>query len=59
MIYFYSFKIPTAKFETYCNMDLKIWPFDEQKCEIKMGSWTYNSNQVNLRMDSLTPIDVM
>ncbi|KAL7045518.1 hypothetical protein ACKWTF_002249 [Chironomus riparius] len=49
--------VPTAKFETYCNMDLKIWPFDEQKCEIKIGSWTYNSNQINLKMDMVTPID--
>lgn len=29
-------------------MDLKFWPFDEQKCEIKIGSWTFSALQLDL-----------
>lgn len=31
-------QVPTAKFETYCTMDLKLWPYDVQKCTIKVKS---------------------
>ena len=27
---------------TFCAMNFTRFPFDEQTCEIKMGSWTYN-----------------
>lgn len=29
-------------------MDLKYWPFDEQSCIIKVGSWTFSELQINL-----------
>jgi hypothetical protein len=29
-------------------MNLKFWPFDEQHCTIKFGSWTFNAQQINL-----------
>ncbi|KAL7012589.1 hypothetical protein ACKWTF_014944 [Chironomus riparius] len=42
--------VPTSKFKTYCSLNLKMWPFDQQKCEIKLGSWTYDANQLKLRL---------
>lgn len=42
--------VPTAKFETYCAMDLKLWPFDVQNCSIKIGSWTYSGHQIDLQI---------
>lgn len=44
--------VPTAKIETYCKMNLVNWPFDKQTCIIKLGSWTYSGNQINLQLDS-------
>lgn len=32
-------------------MNLKFWPFDEQQCTIKVGSWTYSAHQINLLVD--------
>ncbi|KAG5679171.1 hypothetical protein PVAND_008761 [Polypedilum vanderplanki] len=49
--------VPTSKFETYCTMNLKMWPFDEQNCEIKLGSWTYNAYQLNLFLDKEKPAE--
>ncbi|XP_071494110.1 neuronal acetylcholine receptor subunit alpha-10-like [Diadema antillarum] len=31
-----------------CKIDVKFFPFDEQMCSMKFGSWTYNSFQMNL-----------
>ncbi|CRK86397.1 CLUMA_CG000057, isoform A [Clunio marinus] len=42
--------VPPGKFETYCNLNLKFWPFDVQKCDIKIGSWTYNGYQLDLKL---------
>jgi hypothetical protein len=51
-------QVPTSKFETYCQMDLRLWPFDTQNCIIKLGSWTYNAFQINLLLDETDPVDV-
>lgn len=32
-------------------MDLKFWPFDQQSCIIKVGSWTHSALQINLIPD--------
>ena len=31
-----------------CNIDITYFPFDDQLCELKFGSWTYNGFQVNV-----------
>ena len=31
-----------------CNIDITYFPFDDQMCELKFGSWTYNGLQVNI-----------
>ena len=31
-----------------CNIDITFFPFDDQICELKFGSWTYNGFDVNL-----------
>jgi len=28
-----------------CRFDLKDFPYDEQICYLKFGSWSYNTNQ--------------
>ncbi|XP_073240795.1 neuronal acetylcholine receptor subunit alpha-10-like isoform X3 [Porites lutea] len=31
-----------------CNIDITYFPFDDQLCELKFGSWTYNGFEVNI-----------
>ena len=33
-------------------MDTTWFPFDDQTCEIKIGSWVYNGFKLNLRLQS-------
>jgi len=38
----------SAVFQTYCKIDLKDFPFDQQTCTIKFASWTYDSLGIKL-----------
>ncbi|XP_058943436.1 neuronal acetylcholine receptor subunit alpha-10 isoform X3 [Pocillopora verrucosa] len=31
-----------------CNIDITYFPFDDQICELKFGSWTYHGLEVNI-----------
>ncbi|XP_021953551.1 acetylcholine receptor subunit beta-like 2 [Folsomia candida] len=41
--------VPPAIYKSYCEMDVEWFPFDEQNCPMKIGSWTYHGLQVNLK----------
>lgn len=34
-----------------CNVDVRWFPFDIQKCEMKFGSWTYDGWLMDLQMN--------
>jgi len=38
--------IPPAIYRSSCPISVKYFPFDEQKCEMKFGSWTFEADQV-------------
>lgn len=40
--------IPQAVFKSSCNIDVKAFPFDKQRCHLKFGSWTYDGLQLDL-----------
>ncbi len=40
--------IPPAIYKSSCEMNVLYFPFDEQNCLLKFGSWTYNGFQVRL-----------
>ena len=45
----YSGKVewkPPAIYHSSCEMDVEYFPFDEQTCVMKFGSWTYDGFQV-------------
>ena len=38
---------PPAKLRSACKIDITYFPFDDQKCRLKFGSWTYDGFQVS------------
>ena len=40
--------IPPGIFLSSCPIDITWFPFDDQDCEMKFGSWTYNGFKVPL-----------
>lgn len=41
--------IPPAIFQSTCRIDVTYFPFDQQRCEMIFGSWTYRGNAVTLK----------
>lgn len=39
--------IPT-RLKSTCQVDVTYFPYDEQECKLKFGSWTYNGYQVSV-----------
>ena len=39
---------PPAKLRSSCKIDITFFPFDDQKCTMKFGSWTYDGFQVDV-----------
>lgn len=39
---------PPTKFRSTCPVDVTYFPFDDQTCIMKLGSWTYDGFQVSL-----------
>lgn len=37
-----------AMIKSSCKIDVTFFPFDEQKCPLKFGSWTYDGFQLDL-----------
>lgn len=40
--------IPPAIYKSSCTIDVEYFPFDEQSCDMKFGSWTFAADQVRL-----------
>jgi len=39
---------PPVKFRSSCKIDVTYFPFDDQICTLKFGSWTYSGLQLDL-----------
>ena len=38
--------VPPGIFKSTCKIDITWFPFDDQSCELKFGSWTYTGFKV-------------
>lgn len=41
--------VPPGIFKSTCKIDITWFPFDDQRCEMKFGSWTYDGFQVIIK----------
>ncbi len=46
---------PPAIYKSSCKINVEWFPFDEQTCDMKFGSWTYDGHQVR-RLDTYKEI---
>ncbi|XP_074649612.1 neuronal acetylcholine receptor subunit alpha-7-like isoform X2 [Tubulanus polymorphus] len=44
--------IPPGMFKSTCKIDITWFPFDDQRCDMKFGSWTYDGTKINLTLPS-------
>ncbi|XP_008550877.2 acetylcholine receptor subunit beta-like 1 [Microplitis demolitor] len=42
--------VPPAIYQSSCTIDVTYFPFDQQTCVMKFGSWTFNGDQVSLAL---------
>ena len=40
---------PPAIYKSSCKINVEWFPFDEQSCDLKFGSWTYDGHQLDLK----------
>ncbi|XP_066157967.1 neuronal acetylcholine receptor subunit alpha-7 isoform X5 [Euwallacea fornicatus] len=50
--------IPPGIFKSTCKIDITWFPFDDQHCDMKFGSWTHDGNQLDLVLNSETGGDL-
>ena len=48
---------PIVKLRSTCSIDITYYPFDDQICKMKMGSWAYDGFQVDV-FDSKKGVDL-
>jgi len=41
--------VPCTIYKSSCSIDVEYFPFDEQKCTLIFGSWTYNGEEVTIK----------
>jgi len=50
--------VPPYMLTTTCKMDMTWFPFDDQHCDIKFGSWTRNGWEIDLKLAHEDGMDI-
>uniref|UniRef100_A0A182FWX7 Uncharacterized protein n=2 Tax=Anopheles albimanus TaxID=7167 RepID=A0A182FWX7_ANOAL len=51
--------VPPTEFHSFCELNMRLWPFDYQQCMLKVGSWTFDGFKLNLTISSEPEVDIM
>ena len=51
--------IPPGIFKSTCQIDITWFPFDDQNCDMKFGSWTYDGFKVTVKCFCDNPLLLM
>lgn len=43
--------VPPTEFQVFCDLDLRLWPFDTQSCYLNLRSWTYDADTLQIQVD--------
>lgn len=44
--------LPPGIFKSTCKIDITWFPFDDQVCKMKFGSWSYTGSSLDLQLNS-------
>ena len=50
----FPYKVCSGIFKSTCKIDITWFPFDEQNCSLKFGTWTHDGFKINLTSRELT-----
>lgn len=50
-------QVPPGIMKLSCKIDITWFPFDDQMCHLKFGSWTYSGNFINLQIAKVNELD--
>ncbi|XP_049282698.1 acetylcholine receptor subunit alpha-like 1 isoform X2 [Anopheles funestus] len=51
--------VPPTEYHAFCELNMRLWPFDYQKCFVKVGSWTFDGYMLNLTLGSEPQIETL
>ncbi|EDO32052.1 predicted protein, partial [Nematostella vectensis] len=47
-----------AIIKTECKVDVRLFPFDVQYCDLKFGSWTHDGLKIDIQLRKTTGVDI-
>ena len=51
-------QIPPGIFKSTCKIDITWFPFDDQSCDMKFGTWTHHGLKINLSQREDDGVDI-
>lgn len=51
--------VPPTEYHAFCELNMRLWPFDYQKCTLKIGSWTFDGYKLNLTVGDDPQIEIL
>ncbi|KAB0791322.1 hypothetical protein PPYR_03122 [Photinus pyralis] len=49
--------VPSIKLTALCDFNMRHWPFDQQRCYLKLGSWTFSSQEIKMENSSMCTVE--